>query len=215
MVMLTYLQRLLGITAFDGKLFRRLLTPSWAGGVTYVFISVATVGTLMALSQYNGSLFEHQLYALNLSLERTVAENPYDDYAGSPGSLDTIVSGAFTLLIWGSMAALIYLCGVALIGSVRASHSPRFTMATVAFVHLVLRGLALCLLVLAIWVFIKVIVLYAFTTAYVTGIDAPGLQGTGLILLAITLLIAGLHMLVVCLRLFLLRPRIFHSTVYN
>lgn len=214
---LTYLRNL-GVTPFDKTLFRRLLTPSWAGMVAYVFTSVITLGILLAITHYDSGAFDRYIDTWRMALERTAAAQPYDAYAGEPTMLEQAISTSFSVMVWAGVGSLLFFFAASLLESLRSKghvHVHHAQIIGVAFMHLVVRSLALCLLLLGLWVFIKFVILYAFGAAYVAGVTASGWNGTGFIVLAMLLLIGGLHMMVVLLRLFLLRPRLFHGTVYQ
>lgn len=172
----------------------------------------------MVVTYYDGSFFDQQLDAWRTALERTSVSEPYSMYAGEPATTEQITNVGFMALLWAAFGALLYFFAAACVNAFRSRghvHMRNAQLLAIAFVHLLIRGLALCVLLLGLWIFIHKIILYAFGAAYVAGINADGWQGTGLILLSLLLLATGMHMLVVLLRLFLLRPRLFHSTVYR
>ena len=199
--------------------------PSWTGLCSYIFISLAIVGTLVVISHFDGSLLDKQLNSWHTAVERIGSSDPYGLYPDTPSLLEDSINLALSITFWGSAAALLYFFIAGLVQGLnnaagvkhrpRHVHSQPLHIVATGSVHIVARGLLLCLLLLGIGVFIKIIVEYVLGATYIMGVGTSWLEAVGAILLSLSLLIMGLHMMVVVLRLFLLRPRLLGGTRHD
>jgi uncharacterized membrane protein len=205
----------------DTHQLARFLWPSWNGACAYLYISLAVVAALVAVSHFDGNFIAQHLNTWNIAVERSSSSDPYGAYPDNPSGVEDSIQVLLGVILWGSAAALFYFFIAGVTHAVRnpvsqtktrkSAHAQPFHIVASVFIHVIIRGLALCLLLLGIVVFIKIIINYVLAATYLAGGDTSWLEAACAILLSFVLLVAGMHMLAVLLRLFLFKPRLLHN----
>ncbi|HSX30045.1 MAG TPA: hypothetical protein VLE73_05805 [Candidatus Saccharimonadales bacterium] len=213
--MIGYVQRVLGISSFDRTLFIRLLTPSWRGGCTYVFVSLAVVGSLVVAAHLDNALISQTVSSWRGSTAQPANADAYSANPGAPTLLDETLQASLTVVITVSLIVLFCFCARAVIDNLHGNkrihtrdpiQSQPLHAATTTFIHFVVRGTVLCLLLAGFAIFIKLVLIYVLAASYT---DAPWPQSIAAVLTALAVLIVGMHIIVVLLRLLFLKPRLF------
>ncbi len=203
-------------------LLGHFLKPSSTGLLVYLYASLAIIGILMLMSHIDGAFMHRHLNTWHIAVERMNSSDPYGAYPDEPSSLEDSIIIMRSVALWGSIIALLYFSAAGLVQGLNnaADHKlkrgPKRTeslhIAASVSLHVAVRGIALCLLLLGIGVFLKILITYVLAASYLPSNSTSWVAATGATLLSLLLLSAGMHMLVVLCRLFMFKPRLFSKT---
>jgi hypothetical protein len=200
------------------RLFRLLLLPSWISGFACLLLSTSATVAILVQGHYEGSELQRQLYAWQQSGDGSWFQLITTEQSSQVGKvLNTIQLFVF----WYAVGLVVYALASALfkavqeirelrddLHSLNSNHSQVWRAALVQFLRQLGALFAWLLLVVAT---LKAVVPYALGTVDAANEYLPDLEAIGLIVVATFAMAACLHLHVVLVRLFLGRPRIWHS----
>lgn len=204
----------------DKKLFGQLLTPSWLSAMLGIVLGLTiTLGVLLAFS-FNTSAIQRQL----VSWQQSQPAKPIRPLT-QPGQIVTVnekptIKDSWPLLVvWAGVGLIVYAITAGVIHSLSDAEALRESMGYVnarpdkqlrtAVGHLVLRGLALALLVILVYLFFKEVIPYSITAAHAAAVELPGITGGLYALLAFLIIVFSVHLQAVFARLATGRVRVF------
>ena len=202
----------------DRQLLRLLITPSWISGLTCLLLSVAAAVVILVQGHYEGSELQRQLYAW----QQSDGGGWLQLVAGQQSAqVSRILNTAQLFIFWYAVGLVLYALVSALYKAVQEirelrddlhyvnnSHAQVWRAALAQFMRQIGALFAWLVLVAAT---LKVVVPYTLGTVDVANEYLPEPEAIGLIIAAPLVLAFCLHLHVVLIRLFLGRPRIWHS----
>jgi hypothetical protein len=205
---------------YDWQLFRLLITPSWLSILGSLLISAAITLFLLVQGQYEGSELQRQFLAWQQSadgggsLMQAVTSQHYV-------AISKAVSTIQLFIFWYVVGLVLYALGSGIYGAVQEIRLIKNDLGYVnADRHRIFKnaaeqiarqlGALFAWLLLAIAT-LKVAVPYAFGTINIANEYLPSKEAVGLLLVTPVALAFLMHLHIVLIRLFLGRPRVWHS----
>lgn len=203
---------------YDLKLFSDSLLPSALSGIFAVIVSLFAIGSIVFITSYQGSSFQQDVLQFQNQSDSEIIVDDYQDITNN-FEQNVIIDRAPVMVFWMFVGALVYFM---LTGILDAFSSAKKLEEELHFVHAKRKELlkmvyiktALRLAILAIWLgyimlFIKIILPYSLAAAHVGSSNILSISGIIWTVVALLILIIGIHIHVVLLRLAALRPRLF------
>lgn len=212
------------ISQADKKLFGELLAPSWLSAMLAITVGlVITLGVLLAFS-FNTSAIQRQL----VSWQQSQPQKP-QKVLTQPGQIVTTdekpsLKDSWPLLVvWAGVGLVVYAITAAALHSLSDAEALRESMGymnahpdqqlRVAAGHLILRGLALVVLVVLVYLFFKEVIPYSITAAHAAAVELPSLTGGLYALLAFLIIFFSIQFQTIFLRLATGRVRVFSGNL--
>lgn len=198
-----------------------LLQPSWLSGLIAGFASLAVVGGMVIVSNYQGSSLQQELFEAKAGQStasvlgfRTITDNL---------ASNSVVSNLPLFLFWAALGVIVYFFAVSLwevFGKAEELreeldyvNAPKKHLVRTVILHLLVRLLCLGIWLAYLQLFLRVILPYVLAAAHVAAVNLVSASGIGYTLLALAMLFVALQAHVVFLRLVWLRLRVFGGTV--
>jgi len=203
----------------DSRLFGVLLTPSWLSSVFAVCCSTVFCVGIIVLTRYQASNLRLDF----LDYQAKQIAGTYQTVGGAL-SQNAFIGNLPLLIFWSLVGAVIYLFAANIFVAINNTAELRNELGYVnvnrrellrtAIIHLCVR-----LVVAGVWVVYALFffhhVLPYYTALSIAGsAQVGGPQDVGYALLAIIVMSIAIHLHVILLRLFLVRPRIFTRALY-
>lgn len=208
-----------GSPNIDSRLFGILLGPSWLSGVTIMLVSVASCFGIVLVSRYQASSIRLDFLDYQAGQVSHTYQSVNNDLLSNP-----LFSNLPLLVFWGLVGIVVYLFAANILTAI---HDTAELTNELHYVHAdrhkllwgPARRLFIRLVTLSAWFvymlfFLHHVVPYCIAASIVASAQFQVWQSSTYVLLAIGVLAAALHVHTIFLRLFLLRPRVFSSTLY-
>lgn len=202
----------------DWRLFRLLVSPSLLSGFACLLLGVSASAVILVHGHYEGSELQRQLYAWQLSDGGNLLQMVTGQQSAHVGK---VLSTAQLFIFWYAVGLVLYALATAVfkavqdirelradLHSVNTSHYQVWRHAAAQFLRQIGALFAWLLLLVAT---LKSVVPYAFGTIDAANEYLPDPGAIGLIIGALFALAFCLHLHVVLVRLFVGRPRVWHS----
>jgi hypothetical protein len=207
---------------YNWQLFRLLITPSWISGLACLLVATAMTSTFLLRSHYESSELLRQFLVWQQTGESGTLLQAIGQQHYSP--LGKAISTAQLFIFWFAIGVIIYAIIDALHTVIRGIRNiaDNLEYVNAGRQHL-LRETALQLTrqlgSLLVWLLLailtlKIIIPDALGIIHIASEYLPSLEAVGLLIAVPIGLALCLHMHIVLLRLFLGRPRIWHSESY-
>ena len=203
----------------DRRLFGMLLTPSWLSGSMVVLISCLDCLAVVVLPRYQASSVRLDFLAYSAGQLSTTYQQ-----VNSHLFSNSLFGNLPLLIFWGLVGLVVYLFAANIF---TALYEAAELKAELDYVHAdrhkllwrPVQNLLLHLAVLLVWgvyilFFFHHVLPYSVATAIVGSGQLGTLQTSSYALLGIVIMAVALHIHIVLLRLLLLRPRLFSSSLY-
>lgn len=214
---------------YDIRLFAELLRPSTLSGLICVLISLLTVAGVVAMTNFQGSSFQQDLFGLQLRVEQerlstAGIEEEFslsEDYGAINDNFanSNMVRNIPVMAFWMSVGILVYFLVTGIAGALASAkdigdelnyvHAKRNELLRVVFIKLAIRLATLVIWLLYIMAFFRILIPYALAAANIGGSTIMTFGGILYALLSFAILAFSLHLHVILVRLVVLRPRLF------
>jgi hypothetical protein len=206
----------------DKNLFGQLLAPSWLSAMVAIIVGlIITLGVLIAFSVNNSSI-QRQLVGWQQSQpEKPQKALTTPDQIVRSDDKPKLQDSWPLLVVWAGVGLLVYAITAWVIHSLGNAESLRESMGYVnarpreqlraAAGHLILRGLALAILVILVYLFFHEVIPYSITAAHAGTVELPSTTGGLYALLSFLIIVVSIQMQTIFLRLSTGRVRVFSS----
>jgi len=199
----------------DPKYFRLLFKPSWLSLTFGIFFSLALVVIGFLTTKINNSVLGKALFITHNATSGVSSD--YHTVINNLGRYQ-IINDVVLFAFWGGVALIVYLTATHLIKSLKDASdieheavtvkSARYLIIDEAIMRLTIRIIALISLLILIKITIHDVFPYNLSSAHALALKVDLVNGL-FTLISFLLMILMVHCLICCLRLLILRPRLF------